>query len=115
MSRSTQRLLGGQIKIFRKARKLSQAQLAEMVGIDPKYLSRIEVGRVYPSLKTLVKIGEALETPLREFFGPSNKCGGHEETYGPCLLRQNFEGILSKADPKKVEVMASFLREILRC
>lgn len=112
MSKSTQSLLGDRIKMLRKARKLSQAQLAEMVGIDPKYMSRIEVGGVYPSLKTLVRIGDALGTPVKEFFEFSRH--QNEETCESCLLRQNFEGILSKADPKKVEIMASFLQEILR-
>ena len=38
-------LLGGRIKELRKIRGFSQEQLSEMVGVDSKHLSRIEVGR----------------------------------------------------------------------
>lgn len=112
MLKSTQKFLGERIKTFRKSRKLSQAQLAERVGIDPKYMSRIEVGMVYPSLKTLLRIGEALGTPVREFFESSD--GKSMETCESCLVKQNFEGALSKADPKKVATMAALLQEILK-
>ena len=55
------RLLGARIKELRKRAGLSQDQLAERVGIrDSKYLSRIEVGKRYPSLDTLEKIADAL-------------------------------------------------------
>ncbi len=46
-------LLGSRIKEIRKLKRLSQEQLSERVGIDPKHLSRIEVGRGFPSLDTL--------------------------------------------------------------
>jgi len=48
------KLLGARIKELRKQADLSQDQLAEKVGIDGKYLSRIEVGKRYPSLLSAV-------------------------------------------------------------
>ena len=48
-------LLGMRIKEFREKRKFTQDKLAEIVGIDPKHLSRIENGRNYPSFETLEK------------------------------------------------------------
>lgn len=61
-------LLGLRIKEFRENRKLTQNKLAEMVGIDPKHLSRIENGRNYPSLETLEKILDNLDVTYEEIF-----------------------------------------------
>lgn len=61
-------LLGMRIKEFRENRKLTQDKLAEMVGIDPKHLSRIENGRNYPSFETLEKILESLNISYQDIF-----------------------------------------------
>lgn len=61
-------LLGLRIKEFRENRRYTQDKLAEMVGIDPKHLSRIENGRNYPSLDTLEKILDNLDVSYEEIF-----------------------------------------------
>lgn len=61
-------LLGARIKEIRKNKGLSQEQLAENVGIDPKHLSRIEVGKNYPSINTLEKIADSLDIEIKELF-----------------------------------------------
>lgn len=43
--------IGMQIQIARKKRQLSQADLAQMVDLTPKYLSMIECGTKTPKLK----------------------------------------------------------------
>jgi transcriptional regulator with XRE-family HTH domain len=68
MKTKTKELLGKRIKELRKARHLSQEQLSEKIDIDPKHLSRIEVGKSYPSLDTLERIGKALHIDLQELF-----------------------------------------------
>lgn len=45
----------------RKAKKLTQAQLAEMVGVDQSYISRIEQGMLKPDKELLDKINKVLE------------------------------------------------------
>lgn len=44
MKTTAKKLLGARIKELRTGRGLSQEELAEMVGVDPKHLSRIETG-----------------------------------------------------------------------
>jgi len=66
--KSTKELLGARIKELRKKGQISQEQLAEKIGIDPKHLSRIEVGRGYPSLETLESIAKALNVEMQVFF-----------------------------------------------
>ena len=65
---TAKRLLGMRIKELRKIRGLSQEALAEKIGIDPKHLSRIEVGKSYPSLDTLEKTANALQVEIKDFF-----------------------------------------------
>jgi transcriptional regulator with XRE-family HTH domain len=49
---------------IRKANKLNQAELAEKVGIETKYLSNIETGRRSPSFEKTVALAKALEVPM---------------------------------------------------
>ena len=50
------------IKQLRKANKLTQEQLAEKLNIDQRNLVRLESGKGFPSITTLIKIAEALNT-----------------------------------------------------
>lgn len=61
-------LLGARIKELRKRAGLSQDQLAEIVRIEAKYLSRIEVGKRNPSLDTLENIADALNVEMKDLF-----------------------------------------------
>ena len=65
---STIRLLGMRIKEIRQNRKISQDKLSEKLDIDPKYLSRIEVGKATPSLDLLIKTASLLNVDLKELF-----------------------------------------------
>lgn len=65
---STKQLLGARIKKFRKARGLSQEQLAELIGVEQKHVSRIEVGSSYPTIDRLERIAQALQVPISSFF-----------------------------------------------
>lgn len=60
--------LGARIRALRTEKKLSQKQLAEKAGISNTYLSDIEIGRTNPSLKTLLKIAEALSVEAAQLL-----------------------------------------------
>ncbi|MBV5340794.1 MAG: helix-turn-helix transcriptional regulator [Deltaproteobacteria bacterium] len=66
--KSTKILLGARIKELRKSRAMSQEQLAEKIVVDPKHLSRIEVGRGFPSLDALENIANVLGVEMKELF-----------------------------------------------
>lgn len=68
MKKNKKELLGLRLKEYRENRRYTQDRLAEMVGIDPKHLSRIENGRNYPSLETLEKILDSLDVSYEEIF-----------------------------------------------
>ena len=67
--KTTKELLGARIKELRKAKGLSQDELSEKINIDPKHLSRIEVGKSYPSLDTLEKTANARKIEI-DFVTP---------------------------------------------
>ncbi|PQP83585.1 transcriptional regulator [Paenibacillus sp. PCH8] len=52
--------VGKKIRLYRKARKLTQEELGELLQIDYSYLGRIERGEVNITLETLSKIANAL-------------------------------------------------------
>ncbi len=56
----TKKYLGARIQEIRKIQGLKQTELAELVGIDSKHMSKIECGRCYPSFELLDKIALAL-------------------------------------------------------
>jgi transcriptional regulator with XRE-family HTH domain len=60
--------IGEKIAEYRKIRKLSIKDLAELTDVTSSLLSQIERGLANPSLKTLKIIGKALGVPLFTFF-----------------------------------------------
>ena len=53
---------GGQIRRARVAAKLTQEDAADRARIDYKRWQALEEGRANPTLRTLVRVAEALET-----------------------------------------------------
>lgn len=59
--------IGQRIKTIRTKKGLTQEQVAEMVGISQKHLSRIEKGYHKPRFDMIIKIAEALNVPTDAF------------------------------------------------
>ena len=60
--------LGADIKAARKALKLSRKDLAEMIGIDPRYLANIENSGSMPSLPIFYDLVRICKLPLDQYF-----------------------------------------------
>lgn len=60
--------LGKQIKFLRENAHLTQEKLAEKSGISLDFLGKIEVNINKPGLKTLLKISNALNLPIKKLF-----------------------------------------------
>ena len=66
--------IGEKIKFFRKKKGYSQDELAELVNIEMKSLSRIESGHNYPQCENLIAICSALEiSPWQLYFSDDKK------------------------------------------
>lgn len=59
---------GLRIKELRNKKGITQYQLAELVGIDPKHMSHIETGRSFPKTDLIEKFANALDIEYQEFF-----------------------------------------------
>ena len=56
------------IKEIRKARGLTQAQLAKMIDVSESMVSQYESGKKFPSFETLLKMGEAFDCPVSDIL-----------------------------------------------
>ncbi len=65
---NTLKALGRKIQKLRKAQKITQEELAEMVGISRVYMGYIEQGRESPSLKLLMKLSKKMGVKVEDLF-----------------------------------------------
>jgi len=63
-----QRKLGQRIADLRRAKKLTQEQLAEAVGCSVEFISLVERGVNAPSVAGLEKFAKVLKIEVRELF-----------------------------------------------
>ena len=98
-------LLGKNIRKYRKEKKYTLEQLAEKLDVSTTFIGHIERAKGIPSLETLVKIANVLETSIDSLlFGDLNTKSGNNhfvkriaeltETFTPTdkeLLLKNIE------------------------
>lgn len=60
--------IGKKLKALRTERSLSMRELADMSGVSASLISKIETGKVSPTVMSLQKLLEALSIDLFEFF-----------------------------------------------
>jgi transcriptional regulator with XRE-family HTH domain len=68
-----QRKLGQRIASLRKARKLTQEQLAEAIGCSVEFISLVERGVNAPTVAGLEKFAKILKTEVKELFNFEEK------------------------------------------
>jgi transcriptional regulator with XRE-family HTH domain len=76
------RALGRVIRSRRRARSLTLVDLAGQVELSQPFLSQIENGRARPSLMSLHRLAEALDTTAQALFG-----GALDGDEGPSVVR----------------------------
>ena len=62
------RLIGHNVRKYRKLAKLTQEELAEKTGLDRKFLSEVENAKKNLTVGSLSKIAQALEVEVSELF-----------------------------------------------
>lgn len=100
------KLLGQKVRQLRKQNGYSQERFAELVGIDPNSISRIECGVHYPSLDTLEKISKVLKVEMRDLFLFSSKESAEE-------LRTYLVQTASELDVEKLREVVRAVRKIV--
>jgi len=104
---NTKALLGARIREIRKARGLTQEQLAEIIDVEQKHVSRIESGKNYPSIDRLEKIAAALNVPLMGFFDFLHLEDDHE-------VAVNLEAMLMELDRDSRKIAYRLIRATIK-
>lgn len=63
-----QKAFGSRIKELRKNKNITQEKLAEIIGVEPQQICRIEKGACFTTFETLEKLSSALNIPIQDFF-----------------------------------------------
>jgi transcriptional regulator with XRE-family HTH domain len=72
MSKEKARIFGRQVVAARGLLGMSQSELAELVGLTPTNLSKIETGQVVPHRSTIARLSDAIESRGVEFTNGAN-------------------------------------------
>lgn len=76
---------GKEVRSRRRARGMTQAQLAEAADLSLEWIGRIERGEGKPSLDVLEALAPALETTIADLFAPMSDRHRHESRIGTLL------------------------------
>ncbi|MDZ4349590.1 MAG: cupin domain-containing protein [Xanthomonadaceae bacterium] len=73
--------IGARLHTIRKARGLSQRELAKRVGVTNSTISLIEQNKVSPSVSSLKKVLEGIPISLAEFFTADFEAGNEDSPF----------------------------------
>jgi len=97
--------IGKRVREIRLAKDLTQDQITAKAKVSQTYLSRVENGRVCPTLPSLYKIVvDGLDTKFYEFFLPMDKQEPTPEPQ-PVVLPTKVDVVL--VDPKDKPIRGS--------
>ena len=99
-------LFGKKIKEYRKKKGLTQAMLAEAVGVDDKHISCIEGGKNFPSADLIARLANFLEVEpknLFEFYYLQNAVD----------LKSDIIKMLDKLNENELSLCHKFIRNFL--
>ncbi len=80
--------IGGKIREHRKLKQLKLRELAQVAGVSPAMLSKIENGRVIPTIPTLLELIRVLEIQPQDFFAEINH--DHESSGYIIVRKENY-------------------------
>ena len=97
---------GLRLKELRTKKGITQYQLAEMVGIDPKHMSHIETGRSFPKADLIEKFANALEIDYTKLFKTE-----HLQPKGTLIKQIN--ALLLKASDEELKNIYKIINSLL--
>jgi transcriptional regulator with XRE-family HTH domain len=104
----TKRVVGLRIKNLRRARGYSQEKLAEIIGINPKYLSSIERGEENPTLDLFMRLSQGLKVEMQEIFNVEH------EGQPPQNLRRKLQALVAEIKDQDLSRAIRILSALVR-
>ena len=94
------------IKNLRKSRKLTQEQLAELIGVDFRYISLIENAKSFPSCAIIEKLSLALNAGYSEMFDFNEEMNRKD-------TEQNIINLFQIMNDKKINTLYNFAKQLI--
>lgn len=92
------------MKIARKRKKMSQKDVAEIIGVAKSSFSLYESGNREPNIETIRKIAAVLDVTPNELFGTEEE---------PSAIAAHFEGDdYTEEEIAKIEEYAAFIKTL---
>jgi transcriptional regulator with XRE-family HTH domain len=85
--------IGGRVRALRQQQRLTQADLATILGTHQTAVSQIEIGNRGLSLQQVVKLAHALHAPLDEILGAARTASPRNGRVKDRDLRRRLEKI----------------------
>ncbi len=103
-------LLGKHIRVKRKEKKYTLEQLAEKLDVSTTFIGQIERAKGIPSLETLVKIANVLETSIDSLlFGDLNSKSGTNHFIEKILeMTENFSSKEKELLLQNIEIINEY-------
>lgn len=100
------KLLGKRVRTLRKAKKMTQEQLATAADSGAKYISELERGEANVTITLVTKIAEGLEVSTSELFKNDHEADCQ-------TLRKEINRMISGADDEKIKLLYRVMKGIL--
>lgn len=94
--------LGKRIRELRKSRGLTQEQVAEMIGMEPPNISKMENGFHFPKLENIEKLSRIFNVEVKELFN-------FEHFQTKQALIKKINDYLKTANTQNVETVYKFV------
>ncbi|MDQ7781203.1 MAG: helix-turn-helix transcriptional regulator [Planctomycetota bacterium] len=105
-----ERQFGNRPRRMRKAKKLSQEELAHLAGCDVSTIGRIERGEKSPRLALLVSLAETLGTTVSDLTDCRPRARGQD-------VRREFydrvDALMEKGSKQKVEMVRMVMESVM--
>lgn len=85
------KILGERLRALRESVKLSQAKMAELVGVKQSSINRYESGESSPTLEVLLKYADYFDVSMDYIFGRTENPQGKLYNYEPKIVRSDPE------------------------
>jgi transcriptional regulator with XRE-family HTH domain len=99
--------IGARIRALRQALRLTQAEVAERIGIDASFYGQIERGTNVPSLKTLFAIAAALRTEPANLLPRARAARAKDP-----LMAEALGELLARLKPGKRRFLIGMVRDL---
>ena len=88
---------GADVKTAREKLGISRRELAEKIGVDPRYLANIELNATIPSMPLVVQLFHVCRLPAEKYFNPELR---KQEIH---VLHQKVSHILTAGYPTRID------------